>query len=48
MLRRSGENRRKVNDPTYKGPERRSGNDRRSGIDRRKYAFSDTKQITDH
>jgi hypothetical protein len=36
MIRRSGENRRKVDDPNYKGLERRSGNDRRSGIDRRK------------
>jgi hypothetical protein len=28
MSRRSGEDRRKLNDPNYKGPERRSGEDR--------------------
>jgi hypothetical protein len=36
MIRRSGENRRKFDDPRYKGVERRSGNDRRTGTDRRK------------
>ena len=36
MIRRSGENRRKIDDPNYKGVERRSGKDRRSGINRRK------------
>jgi hypothetical protein len=34
--RRSEVNRRKFNDPNYKGPERRSGRDRRSGVERRK------------
>ena len=33
---RSGEDRRKFDDPKYKGPERRSFIDRRSGKDRRK------------
>ncbi len=32
--RRTGEDRRKFNDPDYKGPERRSGQDRR--IDKRR------------
>jgi hypothetical protein len=41
MLRRSGENRRKLDDPNYKGAERRRGNDRRSGMERRKSASSD-------
>jgi hypothetical protein len=41
MLRRSGENRRKFDDPNYKGVEKRSGNDRRCVIDRRKSAPSD-------
>jgi hypothetical protein len=35
MNRRSGHDRRKFNDPGYKGPERRSERDRRSGKDRR-------------
>jgi len=34
--RRSGVDRRKFNDPNYKGPERRSGQDRRSTKERRK------------
>jgi len=34
--RRSGVDRRKFNDPNYKGPERRSGQDRRSAKERRK------------
>jgi len=34
--RRSGVDRRKFNDPNYKGPERRSGRDRRSGEESRK------------
>jgi hypothetical protein len=34
--RRSGIERRKFDDPKYKGPERRSGRDRRSGKERRK------------
>jgi hypothetical protein len=34
--RRKGEDRRRFNDPNYKGPERRSGKDRRSKISRRK------------
>ena len=34
--RRSGVDRRKSNDPDYKGPERRSGRDRRSGEESRK------------
>ncbi|MBA7474065.1 hypothetical protein ES707_09412 [subsurface metagenome] len=34
--RRTGDNRRKFNDPNYKEPERRSGQDRRTGEDRRK------------
>jgi hypothetical protein len=34
--RRSGVDRRKFNDPDYKGPERRSGRDRRSGEESRK------------
>jgi predicted pyridoxine 5'-phosphate oxidase superfamily flavin-nucleotide-binding protein len=41
MIRRSGENRRKLDDPNYMGLERRNGNDRRSVIDRRKAASSD-------
>jgi len=41
MIRRSGEDRRKLNDPNYKGPERRSQKDRRSGTDRRKYASTE-------
>jgi hypothetical protein len=41
MLRRSGENRRKFNDPKYKGAERRSGNDRRAGTERRKSASTE-------
>ena len=41
MLRRSGENRRKFDDPSYKGVEKRSGNDRRAVIDRRKSASTD-------
>ena len=36
--RRSGVDRRKFNDPDYKGPERRSGRDRRSGEAMRKAA----------
>lgn len=36
MKRRSGRDRRKFNDPSYMGPERRSGKDRRSGKGRRK------------
>jgi hypothetical protein len=39
MDRRSVQNRRKFNDPNYKGPERRSGKERRSGNDRRKSIF---------
>ena len=35
--RRSGEDRRKFNDPNYKGIEHRSGQNRRSGKDRRKF-----------
>ena len=35
---RSGIDRRKSNDPNYKGPERRSGQDTRSNKDRRKSA----------
>jgi hypothetical protein len=42
MLRRSGEDRRKFNDPNYKGPERRSNKERRSGMERRKNAPSDS------
>jgi len=42
MIRRSGEDRRKFNDPNFKGPERRSDKDRRSGTDRRKYASSNS------
>ena len=34
--RRVGVDRRKFDDPNYKGPERRSGKDRRSGVERRK------------
>jgi len=34
--RRSGEDRRKFNDPNHKEPERRNGQDRRTGEDRRK------------
>ncbi len=34
--RRLGEDRRKFNDPNYKGPERRSSRDRRTGENRRK------------
>ena len=44
MLRRSGEDRRKFNDPNYKGPERRGNKDRRSGTERRKYAPSENPQ----
>jgi hypothetical protein len=36
--RRSGVDRRKFNDPDYKGPERRSGRDRKSGEAMRKAA----------
>ena len=36
--RRSRVDRRKSNDPNYKGPKRRSDGDRRSGNDRRKSA----------
>ncbi len=36
MDRRSGEDRRKFNDPEYKGPEQRNEINRRSGVDRRK------------
>ena len=32
---RRSDDRRKAQDPDYKGPERRSGADRRSGTDRR-------------
>lgn len=39
MDRRSGQERRKLNDPNYKGPERRKGKERRSGHDRRKSIF---------
>ena len=39
VSRRSGEERRKLNDPNYNGPERRSGKDRRSGKNRRKSKF---------
>ena len=39
MDRRSGQNRRKMNDLNYKGPERRRGKERRSGKDRRKSIF---------
>ena len=35
--RRAGVDRRKFNDPNYKGTERRCGKDRRSGKERRKY-----------
>jgi hypothetical protein len=37
--RRSGEDRRKVNDPNYAGIERRSGKDRRYWSDRREFIF---------
>jgi hypothetical protein len=33
---RSGSDRRKKNDPGYKGPERRGSEERRTGTDRRK------------
>jgi len=33
--RRSGKDRRKFDDPNYKGPERRNMSNRRSGTDRR-------------
>jgi hypothetical protein len=36
MSRRSGEDRRKIADPNYSGPERRKGKERRAGVDRRK------------
>jgi hypothetical protein len=36
--RRLGVDRRKFDDPDYKGRERRSGRDRRSGVERRKSA----------
>jgi len=36
--RRLAVNRRKFDDPKYKGPERRSSRDRRSGVERRKSA----------
>jgi hypothetical protein len=36
--RRLGVDRRKFDDPNYKGPERRSGRDRRFGVERRKSA----------
>jgi hypothetical protein len=36
--RRLGVDRRKFDDPNYKGLERRSGRDRRSGMERRKSA----------
>jgi hypothetical protein len=36
--RRLGVDRRKFDDPNYKGPERRSRRDRRSGVERRKSA----------
>jgi len=36
--RRLGVDRRKFDDPNYKGRERRSGRDRRSGLERRKSA----------
>ena len=36
--RRLGVDRRKSDDPNYKGRERRSGKDRRSGVERRKLA----------
>jgi len=41
MKRRSGEDRRKINDPNHRGPDRRSGIDRRYGKDRRKSRFYD-------
>jgi len=40
MLRRSGEDRRKFDDPNYTGTERRNGKDRRSGLERRKNVSS--------
>ena len=36
--RRTRIDRRKSDDPNYKGVERRSGHERRSGTDRRKYS----------
>jgi hypothetical protein len=44
--RRTGEDRRRFNDPDYKGPKRRSGKDRRSGKSRRKSLNLSSRDIT--